>query len=618
MKANEIRKKYLEFFEKKGHKIIPSGSLVPQNDPTVLFTTAGMHPLVPYLLGEKHPLGNRLCNSQKCIRTGDVDEVGDNTHLTFFEMLGNWSLGDYFKKEAIEWSFQFLTEELKIPLQKLAFSVFEGEKENNIPRDEEAAQIWQGLGVKPERIVFLGREDNWWGPAGKTGPCGPDTEMFYWVGQEKAPDAFDPSDKRWVEIWNDVFMQYNRQIKNQKSKIKNINQGLKTENKKEEYEFATLKQKNVDTGMGLERITAILQGKDNVFETELFEPIISKIKSQIANFKSKSQISNIEKEKAIRIIADHVKAAVFILFERVEPSNTERGYILRRLIRRAIRYGKILEIQKNFTSEIAKEVIKIYKDTYSEIQEGENYILKELNKEEEAFNKTVERGLKEFERLSLREVSGETAFLLYQSYGFPIEMTQELAKEKGLELDLVRFKEELKKHQALSRTATAGQFKAGLSDNSEQTTKYHTTTHLLLAALRDVLKKPIEQRGSNITAERIRFDFNFERKLTQEEIRMVESWVNDKIKEGLPVICQEMPLDKAVEKGALASFREKYPEIVKVYTICKDFNKNEGLASCEICSGPHIKNTAELGNFKIIKEESSSSGVRRIKAVLQE
>jgi len=589
MQANEIRTKYLKFFEEKGHKVIPSGSLVPQNDPSVLFTTAGMHPLVPYLLGEKHPLGKRLCNSQKCIRTGDIDDVGDKTHLTFFEMLGNWSLGDYFKKEAIEWSFEFLTKGLGLPLEKLSFSVFEGEVENNIPKDNEAAEIWQGLGVKKERIAYLSREDNWWGPAGTTGPCGPDTEMFYWTGPNPAPAVYEPTDKNWVEIWNDVFMQYNK-------------------NKQGEYE--PLSQQNVDTGMGLERIAAILQGQDNVYETELFTHIIEKIE-EISDKKYS------ENEKPFRIIADHLKASVFILAEGVAPSNTERGYVLRRLIRRAVRYGKILGIDHPFLKVLSLKVFEIYQDVYPELEGNKDFILNELQKEEEAFDKTIERGLKEFAKIEEKQISGGKAFLLYQSYGFPIEMTQELAKEKGLELDLVKFKEELAKHQDLSRTATAGQFKAGLADHSEQTTKYHTATHLLLAGLRHVLKQPIEQRGSNITAQRIRFDFGFERKLVLEEIRQVEDWVNQRIAEGLGVQCEEMPLEKAIEKGAIASFREKYPEVVKVYTICQDYEQGKGLASCEICSGPHIKNTRELGRFKIIKEESSSSGVRRVKAVLQ-
>ena len=594
MTANEIRKKYCEFFESKGHKIIPSASLAPENDPTVLFTTAGMHPLVPYLLGEKHPLGQRLCNSQKCIRTGDIDDVGDNTHLTFFEMLGNWSLGDYFKKEAIEWSYDFLIGELKIPLEKLAFSVFEGEPENNIPKDEEAFNFWKNLGVKPERIAYLGREDNWWGPAGRTGPCGPDTEMFYWTGADPVPAVFDPNDKQWVEIWNDVFMQYNK-----------TNEG----------KFEPLAQQNVDTGMGLERITAVLQGKSNVYETDLFEPIINNLKSQIENCKSQSLISNIEKDRAMRIISDHIKAATFMLAEGLLPSNTERGYVLRRLIRRAVRYGKLLGIEKYFLAQAAEAVFEIYKDIYPELENNKQFILRELAKEEDVFNKTIERGLKEIEKIHEKEknISGEEAFLLYQSYGFPIEMTQEIAKEKGLELDLVGFQEELKKHQELSRTASAGQFKSGLADNSEQTTKYHTATHLMLAALRQVLGNEVEQRGSNITAERIRFDFNFERKLTQEEIKKVENIVNEKIKQALPITCFEMEIKKALESGATGTFGHKYPQQVKVYSVGGD----DVCFSKEICSGPHVENTKKLGEFKIVKEESSSSGVRRVKAILQ-
>jgi len=610
--AKDLREKYLKFFEKKGHKIIPSAPLIPENDPTVLFTTAGMHPLVPYLLGEGHPMGNRICNSQKCIRTGDIDDVGDATHLTFFEMLGNWSLGDYFKKEAIEWSRDFLTKELALPLEQLAFSVFEGlpgrssegakagEPENNIPRDDEAAKIWKDLGVKPERIAYLGRDDNWWGPAGATGPCGPDTEMFYWTGPNPVPKVFNPSDKRWVEIWNDVFMQYNKTA---------------------DGGFEELAQKNVDTGMGLERVAAILQGKDNVYETELFSPIINNLKSQISNCKSKSQISNIEKEKAMRIITDHIKAATFILAEGLAPSNVGRGYVLRRLIRRAVRYGKLLGIGDGFTLDISRVVMKIYEDVYPELTNNQQFIFDELKKEEENFGRTLERGLKEFEKFVPDDISGKEAFDLYQTYGFPIEMTKDLAKEKGKIVDEVGFQEELKKHQELSRTASVGQFKSGLADNSEQTTKYHTATHLLLAALRKVLGDNIQQKGSNITAERLRFDFNLDRKMTPEEIKKVEDLVNEKIKENLPVICEEMPTEQAFAGGAIGVFGHKYADRVKVYTIGQKENvpsAGSGQAcSKEICAGPHVVNTGELGVFKIIKEEASSAGVRRIKAMLE-
>jgi len=584
MTAKEIREKYLQFFENKGHKRIPSAPLIPENDPTVLFTTAGMQPLVPYLLGESHPLGKRLCNSQKCIRTGDIDDVGDNTHGTFFEMLGNWSFGDYFKKEAIEWSFEFLTKELKISLNKLAFTVFEGEKD--MPKDVESFEIWQSLGVKPERIAYLGKEDNWWGPAGAMGPCGGDTEMFYWVGKETAPVAFVPNDKQWVEIWNNVFMQYNKTATGQ---------------------FEELAQKNVDTGMGLERITMVLQNKNNVYETELFIPIINKI----AEISSKPYLEN---EKPFRIIADHIKASTFMLTDGLCPSNTERGYVLRRLIRRAIRYGKLVGIKKEFAGEVAKVVIEMYEDVYSELKANQDFILSELQKEEKIFLKTLEKGLGIFEKtFSFKIIDGKEAFNLYQAYGFPFEMTKELAEERGFKVDEKGFEEEMKKHQELSRTASAGQFKSGLADNSEMTTKYHTATHLLLGALRKVLGNDIQQKGSNITAERIRFDFSFNRKLTVNEIEKIENIVNEQIKLKLPVICCEMETQKAFDDGALGAFGHKYPEKVKVYSV----GEKEGCFSKEICAGPHVENTGILGIFKITKEESSSQGVRRIKAILQ-
>ena len=592
MTATELREKYLRFFEGKGHHQIPSAPLIPENDPTVLFTTAGMHPLVPFLLGEKHPQGQRLCNSQKCIRTGDIDEVGDSTHLTFFEMLGNWSLGDYFKKEAIEWSFEFLTKELGIPLNKLAFTVFEGDPQNNVPRDQEAANFWQALGAPKEKIAYLGREDNWWGPAGQTGPCGPDTEMFYWTGAGEAPKVFNPSDKQWVEIWNDVFMQYNKTA---------------------DGRFVELAQKNVDTGMGLERTIAILQGKSNVYETELFEPIIEEVKRQKAKSKITSQNLKVEEEvKAIRIITDHLKAAAFLLADGLAPSNTDRGYILRRLIRRAVRYGKMLCIGKAFTVEIAKVVIGIYQDVYSELKENQDFILTELSAEEDRFSETLNRGLKEFMKFSQDNISGQEAFNLYQSYGFPIEIIKELAGEQEVAVDEAGFQAELKKHQELSRTASSGQFKAGLADNSEQTTKYHTATHLLHQALRAVLGDTVEQRGSNITVERLRFDFLFNRKMTEQEIKTVEDLVNEKIKAALPIECSEMDPQEAKNQGAIGLFGHKYGNKVKVYLIGQEavcFSK-------EICGGPHVQNTIELGQFKIIKEEASSQGIRRIKAVL--
>jgi alanyl-tRNA synthetase len=585
MKADKLREKYLKFFETKGHKIMPSASLIPQNDPTVLFTTAGMHPLVPYLLGEKHPLGTRLVDSQKCIRTQDIDEVGDNTHCTFFEMLGNWSLGDYFKKEAIEWSFEFLTKELKMPIDMLAVSVFEGEGE--IPKDTESAKIWESLGIPKQRIAYLGRDDNWWGPAGKTGPCGPDTEMFYWTGEGSAPAEFDPENDFWVEIWNDVFMEYN---------------------KTPEGKFEPLTARNVDTGMGLERVAAILQGKDNVFDTELFTPIIKEVE-KISNKKYS------ENQKAFRIIADHIKASVFMLAEKLSPSNTERGYILRRLIRRAIRYGKVLGIENNFVSEIANEVIKMYKDVYGELEQNKQFILEQLKNEENSFQKTLERGLREFNKMTADGISAKEAFDLYQSYGFPIEMTTELAKEKNISVDTKGFQEELKKHQDISRTATEGKFKSGMADDSEQVIKYHTATHLLHSALRTVLGENVQQMGSNITGERLRFDFSFERKLTKEELEKVENLVNNKIQQGFQVETEEMNIKDALDSGALAFFRDKYPDKVKVYTIL-DKKTNEEFSK-EICSGPHCEHIGDLGKFKIKKESSSSQGVRRIKAILE-
>ncbi len=588
MKADKLRKKYLEFFKIKSHAIIPSGSLVPENDPTVLFTTAGMHPLVPFLLGEKHPLGKRLANVQKCIRTGDIEEVGDDTHLTFFEMLGNWSLGDYFKKEVIKWSWEFLTSKkwLGLDKNKIAISCFKGDK--NASKDVETAEIWKSLGVSEKRIAFLPKEDNWWGPAGNTGPCGPDTEMFYWVGDEQAPEKFDPEDERWVEIWNDVFMQYN---------------------KTKDGNYEELKQKNVDTGMGLERTAAILQGKKSVYETELFTPIIKKIEKL-----SKKKYGEKEKEtRAIRIITDHLKAATFILSENVAPSNTEQGYVLRRLIRRSIRYGKILMMQNNFTKDISEIIIDMYPE-YKELKKNKNFILKEIENEENRFRQTLASGLRYFNKIienaKGKTISGKDAFLLYQSYGFPIEITWELAKEKNLKVDMKGYEKEFKKHQELSRTATEGKFKAGLADKSEETTKLHTATHLLLSALKKVLdKEDIMQKGSNITAERLRFDFNFDRKLTQEELKEIEDLVNEKIKESIEIKWEEIPLEEAKKRNITGSFKHKYGEKVKVYSI--------GNFSKEICGGPHVNNTKNLGHFKIKKEESVSAGVRRIKAVLE-
>ncbi len=579
MDRKELIKKYIEFFKSKAHKEIPNASLIPENDPTVLFTTAGMHPLVPYLLGQKHPSGKRLVNVQRCIRTGDIDEVGDEVHHTFFEMLGNWSIGDYFKKEAIEFSFEFLTKVLKIPTEKLAVSCFAGDK--NAEKDEESAKIWEHLGILKERIAFLGKDDNWWGPAGNTGPCGPDTEMFYWKpDNKKAPKKFNPKDKNWVEIWNDVFMQY---IKDEKGN----------------YNLAN--QKNVDTGMGVERTTTILSGLRDNYLSLCFKPIIEKIENI-------SKVSYVKNEKSMRIIADHIKASVFIIADGVAPSNTEQGYVLRRLIRRAITYGRKLGI-KNFTKKIAEPVFEIYND-YEHLQRHKKIILKELGKEEERFLLTLEKGINVFEKITKnkKEISGKDAFLLFQSYGFPLEMTIELAKEKNIYIDESGFKKEYKKHQELSRTATAGQFKSGLADNSEKTKKLHTAAHLLMEALRKVLNKDIHQKGSNITPERLRMDFNFDRKLTNKEIEKIEDMINNAIQLGLSVSCEEMTPKQAKKSGAQGVFDEKYGERVSVYSI--------GNFSKEICAGPHVNNLKELGYFKIVKEESSGAGVRRIKAEL--
>ena len=578
----ELIKKYLKFFESKGHKIIPSVSLIPERDPTVLFTTAGMHPLVPYLLGLKHPLGKRLVNVQKCIRTVDIDEVGNTTHHTFFEMLGNWSLGDYWKKGAIEMSFEFLTKVLKIPVEKLAVSVFKGSK--NAPRDNESVKVWGSLGIKKERIAFLGKEDNWWGPAGKTGPCGPDTEMFYWKPKTKVPKKFDAKDNRWVEIWNDVLMEY---VKDEKGNYKEAI------------------QKNVDTGMGVERIIALLNGIEDDYLTDLFKPIIEKIEKVSKQKYGEDE----EKTKSIRIIADHIKASVFILAEGVIPSNVERGYVLRRLIRRAIRYGRDLEM-KYFTKKIAESVFEIY-DDYPELTRNKKKIVQELEKEEAKFLQTLEKGLSKFKKMTFgkKRLSGKDSFLLYQSYGFPVEMIDEECKKNSIKFNKKEFVKEQEKHQKLSREVTKGKFRAGLADTSEQTTKYHTATHMLHKALKVILGESVHQMGSNITQERLRFDFNFLRKLTKEEIGKIENIMNKQIKRNLFVSHEEMSYEQAIKSGALSYFREKYPKIVKVYTI-GDFSR-------EICAGPHVSNTKELGKFKIIKEESSSAGVRRIKAVLE-
>ncbi len=575
----ELIDAYIKFFKSKQHKEIPSSSLIPENDPTVLFTTAGMHPLVPFLLGQKHPLGKRIVDVQKCIRTVDIDDVGDAFHHTFFEMLGNWSFGDYFKKQAIEYSFEFLTKILMLEKEKLAITCFAGD--DDAPKDDESADAWISLGIPKERIAFLPKKDNWWGPAGETGPCGPDTEMFYWSSSKPAPKKFNPDDESWVEIWNDVFMQYNKDAKGN---------------------FTPLKQKNVDTGMGVERTLAVLNNLDDNYLTTIFQPIIKEIES----ISGKPYKGN---ERAMRIIADHLKAAVFIIADGIAPSNIEQGYVLRRLIRRAVRYGRILGIKDNFTSKIAKSIIPIYPD-YQELARNHKFIYNKLEQEENQFKLTLEKGLKKFNEIATDKIiTGKEAFLLFQSYGFPIEMTQELADEKGIKIDLEEYNDEFKRHQDLSRTATAGVFKSGLADNSEATRKLHTATHLLNEALRKVVSKDIKQKGSNITPERLRFDFNFSRKLTADELKKVQELVNQKINEGLEVKREEMPLSNALKTGAQAEFGAKYPELVSVYTI--------GNFSKEICTGPHVSNTSEIGKFKIIKEESVAAGIRRIKAVVE-
>jgi alanyl-tRNA synthetase len=624
MTAKELREKYLNFFKERGHAIIPSASLIPENDPTVLFTTAGMHPLTPYLLGEKHPAGKRIADVQKCIRTSDINDVGDAWHLTFFEMLGNWSLGDYWKKEAIEWSFEFLTDEkyLAIAPEKLSVTVFKGDAD--APADEDSVKIWQNLGIPKERIFYLPKEDNWWGPAGQAGPCGPCTEMFFDTGKKKCSPDCHPGCKcgKYAEIWNDVFMEFNKTA---------------------EGKFEPLKQKNVDTGMGVERTIAVLNGFSNVFDTELFVSIIGKIE-ELSGKKYGIKITSprpspskgegeihpsppLQKEgedvtRAMRIVADHVKAATFILAEGLEPSNVERGYVLRRLIRRSVRYGKQLGINSIFTFKVAEEVIKIYQDTYAELKKNKEFIINQLVKEEEKFEKTLEQGMKEFQNIIETRIGGaimdkrlasHSVFTLYTSYGFPIELIVEMAEERGLYVDMQVFEQDMEEHQELSRTASAGMFKGGLADTSEQTVKYHTAAHLMLAALRKVLGEHVTQKGSNITAERLRFDFSHPQKMTEEEIKKVEDLVNEKIQAGLPVKIEEMSLEEAKTQGATGVFESKYGERVKVYTI----GEGKNIFSREICGGPHVERTGLLGKFKIVKEESSSAGVRRIKAVLE-
>ena len=590
--SDQLRTMYLEFFREKGHTVIPSSSLIPENDPTVLFTTAGMHPLVPYLLGEKHPEGKRLVDVQKCIRTGDIDDVGDASHCTFFEMLGNWSLGDYFKKDAIAFSYEFLTSEkyLGIPKDLLYFTCFAGDE--NAPRDTESAEIWKSHGVSEKHIFFLDKKHNWWGPAGTTGPCGPDTEMFIDTGKEPCGENCDPSCScgKYLEIWNDVFMQYNKTA---------------------DGKFEPLSQMNVDTGMGLDRTIATLQGKASVYDTDAFEKIIGKIES----LSGKSYQGAVDEDlKSFRIIADHIRCATFILGDTrgVTPSNMDQGYVLRRLIRRAIRYCLKMGIEENRLNDIASAVIEQYKSAYPELIDNEKRILDELAIEEQRFQRTIRQGLKEFdkliERLEDKKIDGRSAFRLYDTFGFPLEFTLELAKEKGYSVDEAGFNAAFEQHQKVSAAGAEQRFKGGLADTSEVTAKLHTATHLMHDALGKVLDSEVKQMGSNITPERLRFDFGFERKVTREELDQVEAIVNEAIAKNIPITIEEMSVADAKAQGAIGVFDDKYGNVVKVYTM--------GEYSKEICGGPHAKSTGDLGTFKIQKEQSSSAGVRRIKAVL--
>ncbi len=591
--AKQLRQMWFDFFRKHGHAIIGSASLIPENDPTVLFTTAGMHPLVPYLLGEKHPAGVRLADVQKCVRTGDIDEVGDASHCTFFEMLGNWSLGDYFKDEMIPWSYEFLTspEYLGIDPKRLAVSVFAGDAD--CPRDERSAELWEKAGIAHDRIFFLPKENNWWGPAGITGPCGPDSEMFIDNGQPKCCDECSPACDcgKYLEIWNDVFMQFNKTV---------------------DGKYEPLKQKNVDTGMGLERTLCILQGKKSVYETDLFAPIIAAIES----IGSGKYGSDEETTKAIRIVADHIRTSVFMIGDEkgVACSNVDQGYILRRLLRRAVRFAKKLDIEIGKLTVVAEAVIEEYKDVYPELEINRDRIVNEITAEEERFERTLQGGIKEFEKLCHYlvgdTISGKASFKLYDTYGFPIEMTVELAKEKGLKVNIDDFNKAFAEHQQKSHAGAEQKFKGGLADHSEATARLHTATHLMHRALKEVLHDDnANQKGSNITEERLRFDFTFPRALTPEEIREVEDKVNEAIKADVPVVCEEMTVEEAREQGAVGLFTAKYGEKVKVYTM--------GKYSKEICGGPHASHTGELGHFRIVKEQSSSAGVRRIKAVLE-
>ncbi|MCL2058772.1 MAG: alanine--tRNA ligase [Oscillospiraceae bacterium] len=603
MTAEQMRNKYFEFFRERGHSLIASASLLPENDPSVLFTTAGMHPLVPYLLGERHPMGKRLVNAQKCIRTDDIDDVGDASHHTYFEMLGNWSLGDYFKKESIRMSYDFLTRVLGIPADRLAVTVFEGHA--LIPKDTEAYDYWKDVGLRDSQIYFYGMDENWWGPAGATGPCGPDTEIFYDTGALSCNDECGPACKcgKFVEIWNNVFMQYNKLA---------------------DGSYVLLDQQNVDTGMGLERIVAVLNGQASVYETDMLAPIVKKIEEltgvAYSDWVGEAGVagSSVGNVREFRIIADHMRAAVFILgdYKKVVPSNTEQGYILRRLIRRAIRLLRQLAAgadPQSCLSAIADVVISINANVYPELLENRDFIIEQLEKECAIFLRTLERGLKEAEKVLGRLEAGGTlaggeVFRLFDTFGFPPELTEELAAEKGAAADIEGFKQHLAQHQEKSRSGARGMFKGGLADHSDQTARLHTATHLLNGALRTVLGDGVMQRGSNINAERLRFDFSFDRKMTAEEIEAVNKIVNRAIADSIDVVCEEMPVDAAAASGAVGVFESRYGEIVKVYTM--------GEYSKEICGGPHVANTGELVSFTIQKEESSSAGVRRIKATV--
>jgi len=603
--SDSLREMYLNFFKERGHKVIPSASLIPENDPTVLFTTAGMHPLVPYLLGEKHPAGNRLTDVQKCVRTGDIDDVGDERHCTFFEMLGNWSLGDYFKKEMIPWSYEFLTGEnyLGIPSDKIAVTVFGGDE--SIPRDDEAAALWEQAGIKKENIYYMPRENNWWGPAGLTGPCGTDTEMFV-IRKPKCSPKCNPDCNcgAFLEIWNDVFMRFNKTA---------------------DGKFEELSQKNVDTGMGLERALCVLSGKSSVYETDIFENAIKEITALTGKTYGESE----EITRAFRVLLDHTRTATFMIGDEkgIVPSNTDQGYILRRIIRRAVRFGRKIDLPEGSLAKISATFIEQYKTVYPELSVNAEKIADELNKEEAKFSKTLQQGLKEFEKCIgglerknafMKEkdpayvpetvIAGKAAFRLYDTYGFPVEITAEMAKERGFGVDMDGYNAAFEEHQSKSKAGSEQKFACGLADHKEETTNLHTATHLLHAALKKVCSPDVNQKGSNITEERLRFDFNYPQPLTAEQIKAVEDLVNEKIREDIPVVMKEISLEEAKEEGFTGLFESKYGERVKTYTI-GDFSK-------EICGGPHAETTGKLGKFKIQKEQSSSAGIRRIKAVL--